>query len=210
MDWLEKVFERHTAAKAGRGHRLLIVDGHSSHVNITFLDWADTHQKIVHIMPLHSTHKLQPLDVGLFGPSSMAYSKQINKLMHESLRMVSMTKWFFYSLFWEAWIEAFTNQRVLHAFEKTGIWPHEPEKVLSQIRKPPPEPEPSTPSRDVLKTPKTIHAIHCAHNLYWQNPKTPVLNKILDANIQLAAQVAIQTHIIRGLNNALKMEKKKC
>ena len=35
------------------------------------------------------------------------------------------------------------------------------------------------------------------------------MNKILDANIQLAAQVAIQTHIIRGLNNALKMEKKK-
>ena len=93
MDWLEKVFERHTAAKAGRGRRLLIVDGQS------FLDWADMHRIIVHIMPPHSTHKLQPLDVGLFGPLSTAYSKQIDKLMHESLGMVSMTKRFFYSLF---------------------------------------------------------------------------------------------------------------
>ena len=99
MDWLQKVFERHTAAKAGRGHRLLIVDGHSSHVNMAFLDWAAMHRIIVHIMPPHSTHKLQPLDVGLFGPLSAAYSKQIDKLMHESLGMVSTTKRFFYSLF---------------------------------------------------------------------------------------------------------------
>ena len=88
---------------------LLIVDGHSSHVNMAFLDWADIHRIIVHIMPPHSTHKLQPLDIELFGPLSMAYSKQINKLMHESLGMVSTTKRFFYSLFQEAWIETFTN-----------------------------------------------------------------------------------------------------
>jgi hypothetical protein len=35
------------------------------------------------------------------------------------------------------------------------------------------------------------------------------LDKILDANIQLAAQVAIQTHIIQGLQATLKLEKQK-
>src|SRR5436190_4773398 len=99
IGWRKRLFERHTAAKAGRGCRLLIVDGHSSYVNMTFLDWADRHQIIVQIMPPHSTHELQPLDVGLFGPLSIAYSKQIDKLMHKSMGIVSMTKQFFYSLF---------------------------------------------------------------------------------------------------------------
>jgi hypothetical protein len=33
--------------------------------------------------------------------------------------------------------------------------------------------------------------------------------KIMQANIQLAAQVSIQQHIIKGLTRALKLEKKK-
>ena len=40
LNWLEKVFNPHTKAKASRSRRLLIVDGHSSHVNIAFLDLA--------------------------------------------------------------------------------------------------------------------------------------------------------------------------
>jgi hypothetical protein len=45
---------------------------------------------------------LQPLDVGLFGPLSTAYSKQINNLLHQSSGLVSMSKRFFYQVFKEA------------------------------------------------------------------------------------------------------------
>jgi hypothetical protein len=38
LQWLQKIFDPATKDKAGRGWRLLIVDGHSSHVNIEFLD----------------------------------------------------------------------------------------------------------------------------------------------------------------------------
>ena len=38
LQWLQKIFDLATKDKAGRGWRLLIVDGHSSHVNIEFLD----------------------------------------------------------------------------------------------------------------------------------------------------------------------------
>jgi len=41
LDWLQKVFDLYTREKAGHSRRLLIVDGHSSHVNMGFLDWAD-------------------------------------------------------------------------------------------------------------------------------------------------------------------------
>jgi hypothetical protein len=74
LQWLEKIFDRHTKAKAGRGRRLLIVDGHSSHINMRFLDTVDRLRILVHRMPSHSTHRLQPLDIGIFGGLSTAYS----------------------------------------------------------------------------------------------------------------------------------------
>jgi hypothetical protein len=39
--WLDQVFDRHTRRKAGNRRRLLIVDGHSSHVNMGFLNRCD-------------------------------------------------------------------------------------------------------------------------------------------------------------------------
>ena len=39
--WLQKVFKRYTKPARATQKRLLIVDGHSSHVNMAFVDWAD-------------------------------------------------------------------------------------------------------------------------------------------------------------------------
>jgi len=38
LQWLTQVFDPATRDIAGRGKRLLIVDGHSSHVNIAFIN----------------------------------------------------------------------------------------------------------------------------------------------------------------------------
>jgi DDE superfamily endonuclease len=37
LQWLEHVFDRSTTEKASRDRRLLLVDGHGSHVNLTFI-----------------------------------------------------------------------------------------------------------------------------------------------------------------------------
>jgi hypothetical protein len=55
LDYLKQVFDSHTRAKAGRSKRLLIVDGHSSHVNIAFLEGCDRRRICVLVLPLHST-----------------------------------------------------------------------------------------------------------------------------------------------------------
>ena len=83
LQWLEQIFHRHTKDKAGNRRCLLIVDRHSSHVNMKFITWADKYYIIIAIMPPHSMHRLQPLDVGLFQPLATAYSKEITKLMSE-------------------------------------------------------------------------------------------------------------------------------
>ena len=66
--WLKQVVERYTNLQRATIKRLLIVDGHSSHVNIEFIDFADRHGIIILILPPYTTQHLQPLDVGFFGP----------------------------------------------------------------------------------------------------------------------------------------------
>ena len=41
LQWLKRVFDRHIKQKASQSRRLLLVDGHSSHVNMKSLDSAE-------------------------------------------------------------------------------------------------------------------------------------------------------------------------
>ena len=208
LQWLQKVFDPATKAKAGRSKRLLIVDGHSSHVNMEFINWADQNGIIIHILPSHTTHRLQPLDVGLFSPLSTAYSKQLSNLMHKSLGMVSMTKRFFYPLFRDAYRASFTKKNILHAFEKPGIFPVDPEKVLGKLKRIEVPKGPDLPV-DQLQTPKSCRAVRRVQKAYKQTHSEALLDLVFKANVALAAQVSIDQHIINGLHAALKMERQK-
>ncbi|KAF2837490.1 DDE-domain-containing protein [Patellaria atrata CBS 101060] len=77
LRWLETVFDRSTKTKAGRAWRLLIVDGHGSHINMPFLEYCISDKIILANYPPHSTHRLQPLDVSLFSPLATYYKKNI-------------------------------------------------------------------------------------------------------------------------------------
>ena len=81
VSWLEKVFDRHTKKTAGNRYRLLILDGHSSHVSMDFLNYCETACILVVVLPLHLTHRLQPLDVSVFSSLVTKYSQELDKLM---------------------------------------------------------------------------------------------------------------------------------
>lgn len=59
--------------------RLLIVDGHNSHFSTEFIQFCETHKIELFCIPPHTTHILQPLDVGLFGPLQRHYSHGIEQ-----------------------------------------------------------------------------------------------------------------------------------
>jgi hypothetical protein len=67
LEWL-KHFDRHTKASQVGAHRLLILDGHKSHLNQDFKDYCLEHMILTLCMPPHSLHILQPLDVVCFSP----------------------------------------------------------------------------------------------------------------------------------------------
>ena len=88
------------------------------------------------ILPPQSTHRLQPLNVGLFAPLARCYTNRLNDLMLQSLGIVSITKRMFWTIFWPAWQEAFSEKTVTSAYAQTGIFPHNPELLISRITKP--------------------------------------------------------------------------
>lgn len=45
-------------------------------------------------MPPHSSHPLQPLDVGCFGPLKQAYGRQIENLMRSSVAYITKEDFF--------------------------------------------------------------------------------------------------------------------
>ena len=47
---------------------LLIYDGHGSHTTLDWITLARANNIILYCLPPHTTHWLQPLDVGCFGP----------------------------------------------------------------------------------------------------------------------------------------------
>ena len=138
MHWLEEVFDRYTAPKAEYGlkTRLLYMDGHGSHLNMNFIKWCDDHNMFLAIYPPHSTHRLQPLDVSLFSPLAVQYSKQLTQHILETQGFATLTKKDFMGLFWPAFIDSFTTQNILSAFRKTGLHPLDSEPVLLALTQP--------------------------------------------------------------------------
>ena len=58
IKWLVTVFKRYTAKRAGNRRRLLIIDDHSSHVNMKFINLCDSLNILLLILPPHTTHRL--------------------------------------------------------------------------------------------------------------------------------------------------------
>jgi len=65
--------------RAGSGFCLLLLDGHGSHFNWEFFDFCLSNKIIPLCLPAHSTHLLQPLDVGLFSPLQRFYSNGLDE-----------------------------------------------------------------------------------------------------------------------------------
>jgi hypothetical protein len=131
LTWLEHVFEKHTAHYTKGVYRLLILDGHGSHVTPEFDLFCKEHSIITLCMPPHSSHLLQPLDVGYFAVLKQSYGQQIEGHMRNGVNHIDKPD--FLQAFYTARTEAMTLANVQSSFAATGLVPHDPERVLSKL-----------------------------------------------------------------------------
>ncbi|KAJ7766469.1 DDE superfamily endonuclease-domain-containing protein [Mycena maculata] len=79
--WLEKDFTPASAERLDEpgDYRLLILDGHNSHCTHRFIDFAQKHRIIILCLPSHTTHALQPCDVGVFSPLAAKWKARVSQ-----------------------------------------------------------------------------------------------------------------------------------
>ena len=211
LDWLTKVFDRHTKKKArnGRDWRLLWVDGHNSHVNIRFLDACHARKILVAVYPPHATHRLQPLDVSIFRPLSIFYSQNLDRWMQTTRGTLQLGQQDFYGLFWPAFQKAFTEKNILSGWLKSGLHPFEPEVVLKKVdlqhHNESPERPNNTHSPASTLTPsdwrKTRAIIRTARD--------PVTRKLARGFARVAAQNSLLEHRILHLEQTIQIQKRR-
>jgi hypothetical protein len=59
------------------------MEGHSTHISVGLLEWAKSTNIVIFILPAHTSHLLQPLDVACFGP----FERMYNNVCHRTLRL---------------------------------------------------------------------------------------------------------------------------
>ncbi|KYG39556.1 hypothetical protein M433DRAFT_48760, partial [Acidomyces richmondensis BFW] len=69
FEWIRTVFEPCTRPVSPEERRLLIMDGHSSHITADFIAFCMDNAIDILILPPHCSHALQPLDVSVFSPT---------------------------------------------------------------------------------------------------------------------------------------------
>ena len=174
---------------------------------MSFIEWASNNNIIIIILPPHTTHRLQPLDVGLFQPLGTNYSIQLERFIANGYFKVSMTKATFFPCFKRAWDLAFTEENIQKAFAKPGIWPLNLDIAVKAVTRLLPL-EPILPSLHI-RTLITTKAIRHFQKTFITSPTNLKRQKLFTANKRLAAENEILRFQNKGLHTALGIQKKK-
>lgn len=124
LEWFKKTFIPQARARTDTPGEpiLLIFDGHGSHVTHELLRLAfETPDIHLYCLPPHTTHKLQPLDVGIFGPLQKAWSERCEEVVGqtgEGIRREDVVKEYM-----AARQKTFEPELIRKAFERSGLNP---------------------------------------------------------------------------------------
>lgn len=109
--------------KSAPPHRVLIVDGHHSHLHFRVIEYASSRNIHMICLPPHSTHIMQPLDVGCFGILAREYKKQLRNWVYNNAVNAPFHK----KEFWECLVPArkatYTSDTIISAWKASGCWP---------------------------------------------------------------------------------------
>jgi len=107
---------------------LLIYDGHSSHVSLDIVKWARRHHVVLFVLPPHSSHALQPLDIACFGPFKATFHSECHLYMAKERGRI-ITKYEIAELSGKAYLKSMIPITIQAGFRKAGILPFDAAKV---------------------------------------------------------------------------------
>jgi len=162
LEWLTRVFDPQTKERAGQKPRVLICDGFGTHETLEILRFGLENNIRLCRLASHTSHKLQPCDVGVFGPLKGAYRDLAERFYRGGANTVG--KEHFTALYSAAREKTLTPHNIRAGWGRSGMYPFNPDRVLREIRKPPAE----------LTVPKAddVEAPLCSQDEALQTPAT--------------------------------------
>lgn len=174
------MFNPQTKGLANQRPRVLICDGFRTYKTLEILEFCFKNNIFLYRLPSHTSHKLQPCDVGVFAPLKTAYRDEVERLYRGGLDTIG--KEHFTSLYKPARERALTKKNITAGRAATGLFPFNPDRVIRHTPEPPAGfaiSEANTvvglcPQDEVLKTPMTpvtpltTEALTSLHNLIKQ------------------------------------------
>ena len=113
-------------------YRLLLLDNHECHLSLEFREYCEEEGIIPFALPPHTTHFLQPLDVGCFQPNKHYHREAVNQATRMGNR--DYNRMDFFADIERIRRQTFKESTIKSAFKKTGIWPFDPEIVLQKLK----------------------------------------------------------------------------
>lgn len=114
-------FIRHTSSSKNNPS-LLIYDNHESHITLKIVNAARDNGVTILTLPPHCSNKMQPLDVGVFGPFKAYYYSAIDSWLLNNPG-IPITIYQLAECVGVAYGRAFTPANIISGFAKTGIFP---------------------------------------------------------------------------------------
>ena len=111
--------------------RLLVIDGFAGHKSFKFVNYCLMFDIILCILPPHSTHFLQPLDLAVFQPLKAAHQKAIRRHVQEGYFNYSRLD--FARGFDQIYRMGFNPHNIINGFEMSGIFPVDPGSALRHL-----------------------------------------------------------------------------
>ena len=102
-------------------HVLLLFDGHKSHISVDVITWAQSYNIIMYVLPAHTSHILQPLDVGCYGPFQRIYNNECHKTMYTNSSVI--TRYNVCEIACKVYPKAFSPTNLQSAYKKAGVFP---------------------------------------------------------------------------------------
>lgn len=221
VEWLRQIYIPDSITHPER-YRLLILDGHGSHIDIEFMLLCRQHRIHLLFIPPHSSHVLQPLDLAPFLVIKTKYRFQIRELAALD-DAAPVKKERFISSYHQARDQGLSPRVIRAGWKASGISPYNPQKVLesSQVINQPSTPPPSLPPQEALnifyRTPQRPHDIYDQKRQLqsiekMSRPTSSVLHKAskaLSQAISAAARLENENKVLRQQLEQLKPTQKR-
>ena len=149
--YISKHFEPHT--RMASRPRILIVDGHSSHICWPVVQYALDHNIHMIQLPSKSTHILQPLDVGCFALLQASYEWHLRDWLLKN-PLSAIRKIDFLELLFNARTEVYSVDTIKKAWKASGCWPIDMDRARGVPQTQTSKVSPKTAKADAPKTAK--------------------------------------------------------